>query len=270
MVAAAGAGRVFAFNALSCPGIAAVLLLWRWPTMPRTITRGGQLMAAVWVGRRYLRHAPGVRRVLQRTALFIPGGAALRSLLPLGAGRSPDLGSGGHGLTLRPSVSVWRAAPSPCPLSGTGGLAGPVCRPPSTPPRSSGSRLGQRPGTRRLPRGIPGRAGTDNLCWPARPAGGRCTEPAPLPLNNAEGSFHRSAPGVRTQAGRRSGACVHHVPDRPEHRAAVTGPHETPARTARALNGSSRGPVIGPPPVRAAETCATHWGTYRRRLETTC
>jgi quinol monooxygenase YgiN len=45
-------------------------------------------------------YAPGVRRVLLRTVLFIPGGAALWSLLPLIASRSLGLGSGGYGLLL--------------------------------------------------------------------------------------------------------------------------------------------------------------------------
>ncbi|MEV5547226.1 MFS transporter [Streptomyces sp. NPDC052309] len=100
VVAAAGAGWVFAFNALSYLGIAAVLLLWRRPTAPRTTAHSEGLLAAVQAGRRYVWHAPGVRRVLLRTALFIPGGAALWSLLPLVASRSLGLGSGGYGLLL--------------------------------------------------------------------------------------------------------------------------------------------------------------------------
>ncbi|CAL9330831.1 Enterobactin exporter EntS [Streptomyces sp. enrichment culture] len=100
VVAAAGAGWVFAFNALSYLGIAAVLLLWRRPVTPRPAGRGEGLLAAVQAGRRYVRHAPGVRRVLLRTALFIPGGAAMWSLLPLVASRSLGLGSGGYGLLL--------------------------------------------------------------------------------------------------------------------------------------------------------------------------
>jgi quinol monooxygenase YgiN len=100
VVAAAGAGWVFAFNALSYLGIAAVLLLWRRPVTPQPTAPGEGLLAAVQAGRRYVWHAPGVRRVLLRTALFIPGGAALWSLLPLIASRSLGLGSGGYGLLL--------------------------------------------------------------------------------------------------------------------------------------------------------------------------
>ncbi|MCG8965230.1 MULTISPECIES: MFS transporter [Streptomyces] len=100
VVAAAGAGWVFAFNAVSYLGIAAVLLLWRRPATPQPTPPGEGLLAAVQAGRRYVWHAPGVRRVLLRTALFIPGGAALWSLLPLVASRSLGLGSDGYGLLL--------------------------------------------------------------------------------------------------------------------------------------------------------------------------
>ncbi|MGW0998800.1 MFS transporter [Streptomyces sp. NPDC002523] len=100
VVAAAGAGWVFAFNAASYLGIAAVLVLWR---RPETVSPGAgneRLLAALQAGRRYVWNAPGVRRVLLRTLLFIPGGAALWALLPLSASRSLGLGSGGYGLLL--------------------------------------------------------------------------------------------------------------------------------------------------------------------------
>ncbi|MET9595431.1 MFS transporter [Streptomyces sp. NPDC006516] len=100
LVAAAGAGWVFAFNALSYLGIATVLLLWKRPRTTRPPSGKPGLLAAVLAGRRYVWHAPGVRRVLVRTVLFIPGGAALWSLLPLVASRSLGLGSGGYGLLL--------------------------------------------------------------------------------------------------------------------------------------------------------------------------
>ncbi|MEW2288451.1 MFS transporter [Streptomyces sp. NPDC047841] len=100
VVAAAGAGWVFAFNAASYLGIAAVLVAWRRP--PATVTASGNdgLLAALYAGRRYVWNAPGVRRVLLRTLLFIPGGAALWALLPLTASRVLGLGSGGYGLLL--------------------------------------------------------------------------------------------------------------------------------------------------------------------------
>ncbi|MFF3576054.1 MFS transporter [Streptomyces mirabilis] len=100
VVAAAGAGWVFAFNAASYLGIAAVLTLWRRPRTQAPTAQGEKLLTALHAGRRYVWYAPGVRRVLLRTLLFIPGGAALWSLLPLVASRSLGLGSGGYGLLL--------------------------------------------------------------------------------------------------------------------------------------------------------------------------
>ncbi|MEU8539779.1 MFS transporter [Streptomyces sp. NPDC048717] len=98
VVAAAGVGWVFAFNAVSYLGIAAVLILWKRPEVP--VDGGEKLLTALSTGRRYVRNAPGVRRVLLRTMLFIPGGAALWALLPLVASRSLQLGPGGYGLLL--------------------------------------------------------------------------------------------------------------------------------------------------------------------------
>ncbi|MFI0240410.1 MFS transporter [Streptomyces sp. NPDC016845] len=100
VVAAAGPGWVFAFNALSYLAVMAVLLRWRRAEPVRNPAYGEGLLAAAQAGRRYVWHAPGVRRVLLRTALFIPGGAAMWSLLPLVASRSLGLGSGGYGLLL--------------------------------------------------------------------------------------------------------------------------------------------------------------------------
>ncbi|MDT0467338.1 MFS transporter [Streptomyces gibsoniae] len=99
-VAAAGAGWVFAFNAASYLGIAAVLLVWRRPLAAAPDAGSERLLAALYAGRRYVWNAPGVRRVLLRTLLFIPGGSALWALLPLTANRSLGLGSGGYGLLL--------------------------------------------------------------------------------------------------------------------------------------------------------------------------
>ncbi|MFK0110254.1 MFS transporter [Streptomyces sp. NPDC091217] len=101
LVAAAGAGWTFAFNAVSFLGIVIVLLLWKRPPAPPVpaAQREG-FFTALYAARRYVWNAPGVRRVLLRTALFIPGAAAVWSLLPLVAGDSLKLGSGGYGLLL--------------------------------------------------------------------------------------------------------------------------------------------------------------------------
>lgn len=100
VVAVAGAGWVFAFNAASYLGIVAVLLLWRRPRTVVPRPSGEKLLTALDAGRRYVWYAPGIRRVLLRMVLFIPGGAALWALLPLVASRSLHMGSGGYGLLL--------------------------------------------------------------------------------------------------------------------------------------------------------------------------
>ncbi|MFF7097945.1 MFS transporter [Streptomyces rubradiris] len=100
VVAATDPAWVFAFNALSYLGIAVVLLFWRRPGARAPVPGGERLAAALDAGRRYVRNAPGMRRVLLRTILFVPGGAALWALLPLVASRSLRLGSGGYGLLL--------------------------------------------------------------------------------------------------------------------------------------------------------------------------
>jgi len=98
LVAAAGAGWTFAFNALSYLGIVIVLLLWKRPAAaPVPAAERERFLTALYVARRYVRNAPGIRRVLLRTALFIPGAAAVWSLLPLVAGDSLGLSSGGVG-----------------------------------------------------------------------------------------------------------------------------------------------------------------------------
>ncbi|MFF9025976.1 MFS transporter [Streptomyces eurythermus] len=100
VVAAADPAWVFAFNAVSYLGIGVVLLLWRRPGPHTPVPHGEKWPAALDAGRRFVWHAPGIRRVLLRTLLFVPGGAALWALLPVVANRSLRLGSGGYGLLL--------------------------------------------------------------------------------------------------------------------------------------------------------------------------
>ncbi len=54
VVAAAGAGWVFAFNTASYLGIAAVLLFWRRPRTVAAATGGEKLLTALDAGRRYV------------------------------------------------------------------------------------------------------------------------------------------------------------------------------------------------------------------------
>jgi MFS family permease len=99
IVAAAGAGWVFALNSLSFLGIAAVLYRWR-PPDPVGDGARERLVEAMRAGGRYIRHALLVRRLLYRALLFIPAASAVWALLPLVAARNLGLGSAGYGLLL--------------------------------------------------------------------------------------------------------------------------------------------------------------------------
>jgi MFS family permease len=99
VVATAGAGWVFALNAMSFVGIAAVVSRWRAPRRADVGSRE-RFVEAVRAGGRYVRHALIVRRLLYRAILFIPAASAVWALLPLVAARNLGLGSGGYGLLL--------------------------------------------------------------------------------------------------------------------------------------------------------------------------
>lgn len=96
VVAAAGPPAVFFLNAISFLGILAVLLRWRRESKPATVP-AELLFGAMRAGLRYVRHAPELRAVLARTALFIGPGSALFALLPLLARRELGLGAAGYG-----------------------------------------------------------------------------------------------------------------------------------------------------------------------------
>jgi MFS family permease len=99
VVAAAGAGWVFALNAVSFVGIAAVVARWRPPERVDTGPRE-RLGEALLAGGRYVRHALIVRRLLYRAVLFIPAASAVWALLPVVAATNLHLGSAGYGLML--------------------------------------------------------------------------------------------------------------------------------------------------------------------------
>jgi MFS family permease/quinol monooxygenase YgiN len=99
IVATAGAGWVFALNALSFVGIAAVVTRWRAPERVDVGSRE-RLVEALRAGGRYVRHALIVRRLLYRAILFIPAASAVWALLPVVAAANLGLGSAGYGLLL--------------------------------------------------------------------------------------------------------------------------------------------------------------------------
>ena len=99
VVAWVGAGWVFALNAVSFVGIAAVIGMWRPPERAAAGPRE-RLVEALRSGGRYVRNALIVRRLLYRAILFIPAASAVWALLPVLAAGNLGLGSAGYGLLL--------------------------------------------------------------------------------------------------------------------------------------------------------------------------
>jgi MFS family permease len=99
LVAWIGPAPVFALNAVSFLGIAIATYLWKepHPTRTRDAERVGEALVA---GLRYLRSAPGVRRVIVRSVLFAGPASALWALLPVAARQRYHLGASGYGLLL--------------------------------------------------------------------------------------------------------------------------------------------------------------------------
>ncbi|MFD4785917.1 MFS transporter [Streptomyces sp. NPDC058459] len=89
---------LFTLNAVSYLAVVGALLAWRRAepadAEPETAAR------ALRAGARYVRHAPGVRRILARAALFVLPASALWALLPVVASDRLHQGSGGYGLLL--------------------------------------------------------------------------------------------------------------------------------------------------------------------------
>jgi hypothetical protein len=100
VVAVAGAGWAFAANALSFLVIAFAVARYAPASRKHSDAERGHILAAVRAGGRYLRYAPGVRRILLRALLFVPAGSVLWALLPTVAHDRMHLGSGGYGLLL--------------------------------------------------------------------------------------------------------------------------------------------------------------------------
>ena len=99
IVAAAGPSAVFLLNALSCVGI--LVVLYRWPRLPRRRALPPEhIIRAMPAGVRDVRHAPALRTVLVRAAVFILCGSALWALLPLVARREMGLDAVGYGVLL--------------------------------------------------------------------------------------------------------------------------------------------------------------------------
>lgn len=82
LVASAGAGAAFVFNAVSFVGLLGVLASWKRPVETSHLPRE-RLGGAVRAGLRYVRHSPPFRAVLIRAFVFVVGGSGLWALLPM-------------------------------------------------------------------------------------------------------------------------------------------------------------------------------------------
>src|SRR6478609_234170 len=99
LVAAVGAGWVFALNAASFLVVALAVASWNRVAQPDPVGRE-RMIAGLRSGARFVRHARSMRRVLAQSLLFVPVATALWALLPLVATQQLDLGAGGYGLLL--------------------------------------------------------------------------------------------------------------------------------------------------------------------------
>ncbi|MBF4993450.1 MFS transporter [Arthrobacter gandavensis] len=98
LVSAIGPAFVFGLNALSFLGTALAVFLWRSaPQSPQDREHLGEALAA---GRRYIRAAPRIRRILLRCILFLVPASALYALLPVAVNGHLGMGSSGYGLLL--------------------------------------------------------------------------------------------------------------------------------------------------------------------------
>jgi len=96
VVATAGAGSAFLFNAASFLAVMFVLFRWRRAPMQTTLP-AEQILGAVRSGLRYVRNSPPVKAVLVRSFVFIFSASALWALLPLVALQQLGQGSIGYG-----------------------------------------------------------------------------------------------------------------------------------------------------------------------------
>lgn len=99
LIARIGVGAVFALNTGTFLVYGLVVAAWH-PPARTTLAFPEPFVSAVRAGTGYVRHAPVVRRLLLRAALFLVPGTALWALLPLIASERLGQGAGGYGLLL--------------------------------------------------------------------------------------------------------------------------------------------------------------------------
>jgi MFS family permease len=98
-VAWLGTGSTFALNALSYLGVIYVVARWRRQALTADLP-AERMGGAMRVGLSYVRHAPDLRAVLARTALFIVFASAIWGLLPAVARYELAMGPTGYGVLL--------------------------------------------------------------------------------------------------------------------------------------------------------------------------
>lgn len=97
IVASAGPGAAFLFNAFSFLGISVVL--YRWHRAPhKSVLPTERAVGAIRSGTRYVCHSPAFRIVLVRSAAFMVFGSAIWALFPVLARFELKLGPTGYGL----------------------------------------------------------------------------------------------------------------------------------------------------------------------------
>jgi MFS family permease len=99
MVAAAGPGATFLFNAVSFLGVLFVLARWR-RRQETSALPAERFVGAMRAGLRYVRHAPTFQAVLLRTMAFVSGGIGLLALLPVLIKQDTNLGPAHYGILL--------------------------------------------------------------------------------------------------------------------------------------------------------------------------
>jgi MFS family permease len=99
MVAAAGPGATFLFNAVSFLGVLFVLARWRHPQESSALP-AERFVGAIGAGLRYVGHAPTFQAVLLRTMAFVVGGSSLLALLPILIKQDASLGPAHYGILL--------------------------------------------------------------------------------------------------------------------------------------------------------------------------
>ncbi len=100
IIAAAGAGWVFAINAVSFLGTIAVLYVWHPPARAVGSSPAETFTGATVAGLRYSAHSGLVHTVLVRVGLLMLPGCAIQALLPIVVRGPLDWSSGGYGILL--------------------------------------------------------------------------------------------------------------------------------------------------------------------------